>query len=77
LPPRPWVRNRRAAKMQVAVAGKGRIAPDPVGRNTQRFRIVPAELREEDLVVERHLIATNRAVGGIERYRLSLSDPRA
>jgi hypothetical protein len=54
------------------------MAPDPVGRNTQRFRIVLAELRE-DLVVERHLIATNRAVGGIERqdYRLSLSDPRA
>jgi hypothetical protein len=52
--------------MQVAVAGKGRMAPDPVGRNTQQFRIVLAELRE-DLVVERHLIATNRAVGGIER----------
>jgi len=54
------------------------MAPDPVGRNTLQFRIVLAELRE-DLGVERHLIATNRAVGGIERqdYRLSLSDPRA
>src|SRR5258708_33480133 len=75
LPPRPWVRNRRTAKMQVAVAGKGRMAPDPVGRNTLQFRIVLAELRE-DLGVERHLIATNRAVGWVvhESYRTALPD---
>jgi hypothetical protein len=53
--------------MEVTVKGKGRVAPHPVDRNVQQFRVAPAKLRE-DFVVKRHLIATDRApVGRIER----------
>jgi hypothetical protein len=52
--------------MQMAIARKGCVAPYPVDRNTQQFRAVSVKLRE-NLVVERHLIATDRApVGGID-----------
>ena len=53
--------------MQVAVTGKGRMAPHPVDRNAQEFRVVLVELRE-NLIVRCHLIATDRApVSRIER----------
>jgi hypothetical protein len=53
--------------MEVTVTGKGRVAPHPVDRNVQQFRVALAKLRK-DLVVKRHLIATDRApVGRIER----------
>src|SRR5882757_7459660 len=54
-------------KVQPAVAGKGSMAPDAVDRDTQQLSLVLPELRK-NLVVQRHLIATNRApVGRIER----------
>ena len=59
--------------MQMAIARKGCVAPYPVDRNTQQFRAVSVKLRE-NLVVERHLIATDRApVGGIERQDYGLT----
>ena len=54
-------------KMEVTVTGKGRVAPHPVDRNVQQFRVALAKHRE-DFVVKRHLIATDQApVGRIER----------
>src|SRR4051794_30424947 len=60
-------------EMQVAVARNGCVAPYPVDRNTQQFRAVSVKLRE-NLVVVRHLVATDRApVGGIERQDYGLT----
>src|SRR3981189_2470345 len=50
LRPRPWARNRRAAKMQMAVAGKCRMAPHPVDGDAQQFRVVFVKLRKKLVV---------------------------
>ena len=52
--------------MQVAVVGEGEVAPDAVDRDAQQLGVELLELRQE-LVVERQLVAADRApVGGVE-----------
>src|SRR5258705_10816195 len=70
---RPWARNRRAGGNADGGRAKGCVAPYPVDRNTQQFRAVSVKLRE-NLVVKRHLIATDRApFGGIDRQDYGLT----
>jgi hypothetical protein len=46
--------------MELPVVRKGEVAPDPVHGNAEQLRVVVAEFAE-DLVVERHLVAADRA----------------
>src|SRR5690606_4200406 len=65
---------REQRKAELARFGEGRMAPATVDRDAKQGRTEPLEL-VQDLVVERHLVAADRApVGRIERQYGGLAE---